>query len=504
MEKNNEQAVYLSLSEILRIIRHRLWFIGLIVLVFLAGAFLYNETQVPLYQARLKMSISSSKQDVGLPSQSYEYQDYYSRHARMQTHLAVIRSTDVVRKLLDNPEIQQLLLEEQKGTTQSGSFISNLKDKIVMFISPTLQTEEPQQIDEAERRQGIVARLQGSIQVAIIPETNLIEIMTIDPNPRMAATIANGLAAAYRDYMLNKKMEGVRENISWMTSEIQKLRTDIREARGSIEEVSAEENILAIEQNPEFLQSELGRMRAELNTTQTTRAQVDAEVNELDKILKSTLKYVPAFLDSEVLREINVKLVGARLELQSLSKTYKEKHPKMIQKQAEVSFLADQFNQELQKALYGQKSQQNIIKAKEASLLSMIDQYRLQSTVKGKQGTELTLLQSEVESNEELYKILLGQMKSANITETLLSETIEVIEPAKLPLFPFSPRKMLNLMLSLILGTFVATVLAILIEFAEARISTQEDVEKYLQVRFLGSLPKVKAEESLHLETSHI
>ena len=197
------------------------------------------QSQVPLYQARLKMSLSSSQQDVGLPSQSYEYQDYYSRHARMQTHLAVIRSTDVVRKLLDNPEIQQLLLEEQKGTTQRGSFISNLKDKIVMFISPTLQTEEPQKIDETERIQAIVTRLQGSIQVAIIPETNLIEIMTIDPRPRMAATIANGLAAAYRDYMLNKKMEGVRENISWMTSEIQKLRTDIREARGSIEEVSA-------------------------------------------------------------------------------------------------------------------------------------------------------------------------------------------------------------------------------------------------------------------------
>lgn len=501
METKKEQQPFLfTFSEITRIIRQRLWFILIILAFFIVGAFIYNEVATPLYLSQLKMSISSDQADFRLPNQSYEYQDYYSRVARMETHLAVLKSTDVIKSILSKPAIQQIIAEEEKQTLGSRSYLKKIVKKIWALFIPSYRSPPDKKEQKAIQQKLLLIRLKAGIQAAIKPDTNLIEVSVVDRNPKLAAAVANGLAAAYREHMLWKKMQAVRENLSWMSGEIQKLRKDIRASQGSIEEFSTEQDILLFEQDPTFLSQELGRMKAQENEIRTERAQVDAEIEELKKILVQEDKYVPGFLDSEVLRELHIKLVMAKLEQQSLSKKYKAKHPDMIQKNAEVDFLSEQFDLQLEKTLASLESKSKIIKAKEKSLTGMIDQYRIQTTVKGEEGAELSLLQGEIESNKELYQLLLRQMKSANISETLLKETVEVIEPARMSLAPYRPLKRMNLILAFFMGSFVGIVLALLIDFMEAKIVTQEDVEKYLGLNVVGSLPLFREEEGVKIQ----
>lgn len=501
MENKQEQSATLTFSEIIRIIRQRLWFILLILFVFIAATFIYNEATVPLYMTNLKLAVSSDSSEVRLPDQSYKYQDYYSRMARMETHLEVMKSTEVVKRLLEEPDIKKIAAEEKRKPAKKRNYFGEIKTKIrTLFKKPSTIAPVQKKEEEDLSRKILLARLKGSIRISVKPDTNLFDVTVVDRNPQMAAAVANNLAVVYREYMLQKKMQGVRGNLSWLSQEIQKLRGDIRTSQGSMEEISSEQNILHFEQDPEFLSRELSRMRGELNETGTKSAELDAEISEMHKILKEGDKYVPGFLDSEVLREIHVKLVMSRLELQSLSKKYKSKHPAMIEKRSEVGFLVQQFNKELEKALSSLESKRKIIQAKEDSLVSMIDQYRLQSSVKGDEGAELSLIQGEIESNKELYQLLLRQIKSANISESLLKETIEVIEPAKVPLVPYRPLKRMNLIIAFLLGSFVGIVLAIVLDFIEAKIISQEDVEKYLDLNVLGTLPLLKEEDGLKIQ----
>lgn len=80
--------------------------------------------------------------------------------------------------------------------------------------------------------------------------------------------------------------------------------------------------------------------------------------------------------------------------------------------------------------------------------------------------------------------------KMADIT-TSNNIGVTVIDKAEYPLKPAKPQKVINIIVSLILSFFLSLSIVLLYEYLDLTIKTIEDVEKYMNLKVLATIPKM-------------
>ena len=78
------------------------------------------------------------------------------------------------------------------------------------------------------------------------------------------------------------------------------------------------------------------------------------------------------------------------------------------------------------------------------------------------------------------------------VKEIMRVENVQIIDPAQVPTSPISPRPLMNIGIAGVLGVMLGIFIAFLKEFLDNSIKTPEDVEKYLGVPVLGTIPLVE------------
>jgi uncharacterized protein involved in exopolysaccharide biosynthesis len=100
-----------------------------------------------------------------------------------------------------------------------------------------------------------------------------------------------------------------------------------------------------------------------------------------------------------------------------------------------------------------------------------------------------------VKVSEEAYLTYLKKEEEARLAEAmdrLHIGNISVAEPAYVPVQPVAPRKKLNVLLALILGSSAGLAIASLAEYLDHTFKTREEVEHYLGLPVLVSIPATK------------
>ena len=89
------------------------------------------------------------------------------------------------------------------------------------------------------------------------------------------------------------------------------------------------------------------------------------------------------------------------------------------------------------------------------------------------------------------YANLLQTYEMLRLTEAQSLDTIVVMEPAKTPISPVSPRTMNNVLLATIVGGMLALGLVFLVEYLDDRIRTPEDLKRVTTLPVLGMISQL-------------
>ena len=108
------------------------------------------------------------------------------------------------------------------------------------------------------------------------------------------------------------------------------------------------------------------------------------------------------------------------------------------------------------------------------------------------------------DSIEKMEKRLTGNPLS-NI-EAIGPASVKIIEQAQIPLSPTGTPKILTLALAFVMSIFLGIMLAFVFEYMDQTLKSPRDVETFLNLPFLGSIPKKKAlkKEALHTLSEQI
>lgn len=85
-----------------------------------------------------------------------------------------------------------------------------------------------------------------------------------------------------------------------------------------------------------------------------------------------------------------------------------------------------------------------------------------------------------------------AQVFMENVKDIMMVENVQVIDEAQVPDMPVKPRPKLNMAIAGVLGLMVGIFLAFLLEYLDNTIKTPDDVEKYLELPVIGTIPMVE------------
>ncbi len=146
---------------------------------------------------------------------------------------------------------------------------------------------------------------------------------------------------------------------------------------------------------------------------------------------------------SEILNLLKNEYLKLEAKAAEYAKVYKDKHPEMIRVKNEMSAMLDRIDRE-KKSIYDYND---------------IEQYL-------KRGSQHEL----------------AGFKANNIS---------IQDPAEKPVTPIKPKKLLNILVSIIIGSFGGVGLAFFLEYLDDTAKTADDVEKVMKWPFLVNIPDI-------------
>ena len=129
------------------------------------------------------------------------------------------------------------------------------------------------------------------------------------------------------------------------------------------------------------------------------------------------------------------------------------------------------------------------LKRESAKLQSQVAEASGRYTPKHPQVLALTANFQAVQSQIKIETDKVIQSLKIDLSGQLMGNNIRLIDAAMPPLGPIKPRKTFNMLLALIGGMVLGLFAAVLVEFIDQTVRSQEDVENKLGLPFLGIVP---------------
>jgi len=86
----------------------------------------------------------------------------------------------------------------------------------------------------------------------------------------------------------------------------------------------------------------------------------------------------------------------------------------------------------------------------------------------------------------------LANIFKSEVAQLMKVQNVEIIDPAVVPTSPIKPRPMLNMAIAFVLALMIGVGLAFLLEYLDHTVKTPDDVEKFLELPVLGTIPDVE------------
>jgi polysaccharide biosynthesis transport protein len=454
----------------------------------------------PIYQAGARIKVGK-EQKLAPPTFNTGggyWESDYSESLAFKTHSMMIKSLPVLARSAKALKLNEPEKEEKKPTFKKGvrENLGKIKSWLLFpfsFFSFSPKNSDTKKSPLKDDPYVVWAGfLQGEVEVVPIRDTRLIEVSVMDPDPVFCRDAANAICKSYLQYLSESRLDSFRNYLSFFSDEIFKMKEKLQESEQKFYEFKQKEGIFSLEGEKDISARDIGALSGDLLTSRVETSGLEEKVRELERMLKggNTEEFSPAILDNKILFDLRADLIKATIEREELKKTYKERHPAMVENNAKIRELQESFRREIAKTIAALKQQTSLLRSKEARLSSqMKDKENENLSLSGKE-LRYAMLEREVTTNKELYQSLLTNFKEMEVLKGIGQEDVRLVEEAQLPLFPIKPRPARNIFLALIVGLSVGIGLSFFLEYMDRSIKEEKDVDKYLKLPTLSLVPK--------------
>lgn len=485
-------------SNYLRIIKKRQWVIVTFFVIVVASVAISSFLQTPVYKASARILIEketpnvlSFKEVLALDTADT---DYY------QTQYTILKSRTLARDVLQKLGLLDQVLQDQ---TQHFSVRGALND-LLQTIGLRKPLAEDARIRTMEEL-AIANFLNAVISIDPIKGSRLVDIGAHSAQPELAARIANTLVDTYIEQNLAAKLSASKDAVGWLAKQLEVVQKKVTESETALQKYKEEHNIISLEDRQKMITQKLSELNTAVNNAHIKRISVETQYKQIQEYLNvnassldssaiERLEAISLVINNPLIQQLKVELSNLETNLSELLKKFRSKHPEVIAVQSQIGSVQKRIQAEIRKIMTSISNEYELALAQEKELQGALEEQKQEALDLDQKAITYGVLEREVETNKRIYTELLQRTKETSVTEQLETSNIRVIDRATVPTYPVAPRKMLNIFLAMIVGLMAGIALAFFFEYWDNSIKNPEDIKQYLDIPFLGFIPKVAAE----------
>ncbi|SRR6266496_2583555 len=331
----------------------------------------------------------------------------------------------------------------------------------------------------------------GLVSIEPVRNTQLVLVQFQHANPSIAAEVATAVAQAYVKYNLDMKLKGTRDALAWLNEQMSGLRGKVEESSTALQNYRVKSGILGIQEQRALTAQKAQEVNRAHLEAQAQRLSIEAKLGALNRIAtdQAGAESLSTSIDDPLIRRMKTEMAELQVQRSKLLQTYKERHPEVLKVDAQIQQLSQRMDADIKKALRALDTEYKVAKAREDSLLSVVNRLRSEGQQLNEKEIQYGTLQREQDSNQQLYEAVLKRVKETGVQGGLDSNNVRVVQEASVPGSPIRPRKQLTLLMSLVVGLGLGLAAAVTIEYFDTSVKSPDDIERVLGLPVIAVVP---------------
>lgn len=442
----------------------------------------------PRYTATASVAVQSQKTEV--VNVQDVLQGLAPDAATMETQAAIIRSDRLAGMLIDemhldhDPEFNPDIARSQHGFS--------LLDPSSWFGSSPVT---PTAIGPVERAK-IVRRVVLATDVTVVPRSYVITIAVTSRDADKAARMANALAEIYINDGIAAKYDATKRASTYLQKRVDELRGQTESADRAAELYRGRSGLIGSDQGTTVATQQLSEINTQLINARAERAAKEAQLSQIRALAagggSGGVEASAAILDSPLIQKLREQESEVVRNLAQLQATFGERHPKIINAEAELRDLRSKIADEVRKVAASTANDVAVSRAREATLQSSLNNLQGAVSAGGQASVRLRELQRESDANRSVYEVFLNRLKETNQQVDLQTADARVVSQAALPLRASFPKVGRSMLAALAIGLLAGLGLSFILERLDNTVRSAATLEAMGGGATLAFIPSVR------------
>lgn len=474
------------------VVRWRWVILAVIVGTMILGAII-TMLMTPQYTATATIEISRQQdrvvqvQDVTPESGSADLEFYQTQYSLLTARsLAERVSSDL--KLVDDPRFFELMKVKLSEQGMFGAAASN-----------RLTAEQ-----RAERKRKAVDALLLNINVVPIRGSRLVELSFESPSAEMSARITNAWVRHFIESNLARRFEATSYARRFLETRLEQLRRRLEESERQLVNYASSQRIINIPStggtsgdrtDRPIVADDLATLNAALSESTVDRIKAESRVQGAGASGASD-----AALSNGAIGALRQRRAELSADYAKLLVQFEPGYPQARALQQQIAELDRSIGREEGRVREGASTGYREAAARESSLQRRVEGLKGELLDLRRRSIQYNIFQRDVDTNRQLYDGLLQRYKEIGVAGGVGTNNIAVVDEAEVPQKPSSPKLLLNLVLSLLVGLILAGATTFGLEQIDEAIKDPSELENATELPTLGVVPLAEGDPIVLLD----
>lgn len=387
--------------------------------------------------------------------------------------------------------------QQQQGRVETDSIIATQVDLIksakvtdAVAKAAGFVDQVPADLPPEARLQQAAARVRAGLTVTTGRQSNVLQIQFLDPDPAVAAKVANLAAQIYMREQVSLRASAAQGSAEWFEARTADVRRRYEIAQKKLSDFQRAHDIIG-----------MNRMDLEAEKLKNLSAYlVQAQADAAAAHSKSGSAAVPEVATSLVVQNIQEAIATQAAKVADLGKSLGPNHPQMIAAKAQLSELQGHLREARGVQASSMTANSSAASRREGELRAeMAAQEDRMIRMSGVQD-QLMVMQRDVEAARQTYDTVRQRFNEAALKSQISQPNASLLDQATVPLLPARPSLPLWFAAGIALGLLAGIATVVLSEILRPRVRTANGLAASTEVEVIADLsPKSRPVEGLFM-----
>ncbi len=328
-------------------------------------------------------------------------------------------------------------------------------------------------------------------------DTRVTRISVISGSPERATLLANAIADAYMDWVMEQRLGSTVRAVEWLSGQLDDVSRRLAASEHAVHDFRRANNVLSVslaDQQNGVTQT-INSFNAALTEATTRRIGVEAKLRQLEWAVQEDPLQVHARLvsDSTAVSELRKRYHEAVVLRDGLAKRYGPQHPEMRSIQQQIDTLVASARHEIAGLVEVLRAELREVRDVERGLRQAKQETQNAGLDLNLHEIDYNRLERERANTEKLYGVLLQRTTETNLTRLLRVSPVRLVDRAVVSRTPIRPRPVLNMAVGVMLGLLGGLGLAVLRVNMDRTVREPDEIVA-LGATVLGLVPAITSD----------